>query len=308
MINYFDLQNLIDSMSEGVLFIDNKNNYIVNRQFRIIFDIVGEDKQALAEVLGKYKLLNFTNHDGYAESEISVNGNKVTVESFCYHKSNIFKFDIILFKEVTEVSEARNEIEELKFALSSLKDVLDNAYQGFVLVNEEGIIIKWNYEKLFGIKEEDALGKHVEDVIENTRLHIVLKTGKKELYDVQRIQGHDMIASRTPIIRGGKIMGAVGTVLFKDIKQVTDLAKKLKVLESTVDKYKSEISKMYCANYSFDNIITKNEHMLKLIDEAKKAANSNSTILIEGESGTGKEYFAHAIHEESNRRLAPFIK
>ena len=308
MINYFDLQNLIDSMSEGVLFIDNKNNHIVNRQFRIIFDIVGEDKQALAEVLGKYKLLNFTNHDGYAESEISVNGNKVTVESFCYHKSNIFKFDIILFKEVTEISEAWNEIEELKFALSSLKDVLDNAYQGFVLVNEEGIIIKWNYEKLFGIKEKDALGKHVEDVIENTRLHIVLKTGKKELYDVQRIQGHDMIASRTPIIRGGKIMGAVGTVLFKDIKQVTDLAKKLKVLESTVDKYKSEISKMYCANYSFDNIITKNEHMLKLIDEAKKAANSNSTILIEGESGTGKEYFAHAIHEESNRRLAPFIR
>lgn len=308
MINYFDLQNLIDSMSEGVLLIDNKNNHIVNKQFRIIFDIVGEDKQAIDKVLEKYKLLNFTNHDGYAESEISVNGNKVTVESFCYHKSNIFKFDIILFKEVTEISEARNEIEELKFALSSLKDVLDNAYQGFVLVNEEGIIIKWNYEKLFGIKEEDALGKHVADVIENTRLHIVLKTGKKELYDVQRIQGHDMIASRTPIIRNGKIMGAVGTVLFKDIKEVTDLAKKLKVLESTVDKYKSEISKMYCANYSFDNIITKNKHMLKLIDEAKKAANSNSTILIEGESGTGKEYFAHAIHEESNRRLAPFIR
>ena len=308
MINYLDLKNFIDSMSEGVLLIDNKNNYIVNRRFKSIFDIVGEDKEALGEVIEKYKLLTFSNYEGYAESEIWVKGKKVTLESFCNHKSNIFKFDIILFKEVTEISEARNEIEELKFALSSLKDVLDNAYQGFVLVNEEGKIIKWNYEKLFGIKEEDALGKHVEDVIENTRLHIVLKTGKKELYDVQRIQGHDMIASRTPIIRNGKIIGAVGTVLFKDIKEVTDLAKRLKVLESTVDKYKSEISRMYCANYSFDNIITKNKHMLKLIDEAKKAANSNSTILIEGESGTGKEYFAHAIHEESSRRLAPFIR
>lgn len=308
MINYLDLQNFIDSMSEGVLLIDNKNNYIVNRRFKSIFDIVGEDKEALGEVIEKYKLLTFLNYEGYAESEIWVKGKKVTLESFCNHKSNIFKFDIILFKEVTEISEARNEIEELKFALSSLKDVLDNAYQGFVLVNEEGKIIKWNYEKLFGIKEEDALGKHVEDVIENTRLHIVLKTGKKELYDVQRIQGHDMIASRTPIIRNGNIIGAVGTVLFKDIKEVTDLAKRLKVLESTVDKYKSEISRMYCANYSFDNIITKNKHMLKLIDEAKKAANSNSTILIEGESGTGKEYFAHAIHEESSRRLAPFIR
>jgi PAS domain S-box-containing protein len=295
-------------MYEGVLFIDNKNNRIVNRQFKRIFDIVGEDNKALTKVLEKYKLFNFTNHDGYAESEIFVGNKKITIESFCYRYLNIFEFDIILFKETTEISEARDEIEELKLALNSLKDVLDNAYQGFVLVNEDGIIIKWNYEKLFGIKEEDALGKHVEDVIENTRLHIVTKTGKKELYDVQRIQGHDMIASRTPIIKDGKIMGAVGTVLFKDIKEFTDLAKKLKILESTVDKYKSEISRMYRANYNFDDIITRNVHMLDLIDIAKKAANSASTILIEGESGTGKEYFSHAIHEESNRRLAPFIR
>ena len=308
MINYVDLQNMIDSMYEGVLFIDNKNNRIVNRQFKRIFDIVGEDNKALTKVLEKYKLFNFTNHDGYAESEIFVGNKKITIESFCYRYLNIFEFDIILFKETTEISEARDEIEELKLALNSLKDVLDNAYQGFVLVNEDGIIIKWNYEKLFGIKEEDALGKHVEDVIENTRLHIVTKTGKKELYDVQRIQGHDMIASRTPIIKDGKIMGAVGTVLFKDIKEFTDLAKKLKILESTVDKYKSEISRMYRANYNFDDIITRNVHMLDLIDIAKKAANSASTILIEGESGTGKEYFSHAIHEESNRRLAPFIR
>lgn len=308
MINYDDLQNLIDSMYEGVLFIDNKGNRIVNRQFKRIFDIVGKDNSALANVLVKYKLLNFTNHDGYAESEIVIGNKNIAVESFCYRYLNIFQFDIILFKESTEIFEARNEIEELKLALNSLKDVLDNAYQGFVLVNEDGIIIKWNYEKLFGIKEEDALGKHVEEVIENTRLHVVIKTGKKELYDVQRIQGHDMIASRTPIFKDDKVIGAVGTVLFKDIKEVTDLAKRLKILESTVDKYRSEISKMYHANYNFDDIITQNIHMLELIDIAKKAANSGSTILIEGESGTGKEYFAHAIHEESNRRLAPFIR
>ena len=308
MINYEDLQDLIDSMYEGVLFIDNKNNRIVNKQFKRIFNLEDDNGKELAKVLDKYKLLSFTNHEGYAESEISIGERNITVESFCYRNLNIFQFDIILFKEATEITEARNEIEELKLALNSLKDVLDNAYQGFVLVNEEGKIIKWNYEKLFGIKEEDALGRYVEDVIENTRLHVVLKTGKKELYDVQRIQGHDMIASRTPVIKDGKVIGAVGTVLFKDIKEVTDLAKRLKILESTVDKYKSEISKMYHANYSFDDIITQNNHMLELIDISKKAANSGSTILIEGESGTGKEYFAHAIHEESNRRLAPFIR
>lgn len=302
-----DLQNFINSMSEGVFFEDYKHNRIVNNQFKKIFNITKKDNTALTETLEKYELLNFVNHEGYTKSEILIDDKKVSVESFCYRNLNVFQFIFLVFKNAAEESET-SEIEEIKLALGSMKDILDNAYQGFVLVNEKGEIIKWNYEKLFGIKEADAIGKNVVDVIENTRLHIVVKTGKKELYDVQRIQGHDMIASRTPIIKDDRIIGAVGTVLFKDIKEVTDLAKRLKMLESTVDKYRIEISKMYHANYCFDDIKTQNAHMLELIGVAKKAANSSSTILIEGESGTGKEYFAHAIHEESNRRLSPFIR
>jgi len=212
------------------------------------------------------------------------------------------------YNKVVDNDETKSEIEELKESLSFMKDILDNAYQGMVLVNEKGKIIKWNYEKLFGIKEEDVLGKSVEDVIENTRLHIVVRTGHKELYDIQRIQGHDMIASRTPIIKDGHIIGAVGTVLFKDVKEVKDLAVRLKVLENTVNIYKNELGKMYCANYTFDDIIAQNKEMIEIKDIAKKAANSSSTILIEGESGTGKEYFAHAIHDASNRRNSPFIR
>lgn len=38
------------------------------------------------------------------------------------------------------------------------------------------------------------------------------------------------------------------------------------------------------------------------------AAKTNSNVLILGESGTGKELFAHAIHNNSKRKDAPFIK
>ena len=33
------------------------------------------------------------------------------------------------------------------------------AYEGFALVDSEGRIVKWNYEELLGIKEEDAIKK-----------------------------------------------------------------------------------------------------------------------------------------------------
>ncbi len=116
-----------------------------------------------------------------------------------------------------------------------------------------------------------------------------------------------MIVSRIPIqkneillcCRNGNVPRYKGSKI---------LSSKLGKLESKVNQYKSEIDRIHQAKYSFENIITSNPKMKYLIDLAKKASDSNSTILIEGESGTGKEYFAHAIHKASYRKYGPFIR
>ena len=200
-----------------------------------------------------------------------------------------------------------DKLAELKESIEMLEDILNYAYEGYVLVDPEGRIVKMNYEKLMGIKEEDAIGKPVQEVIENTRMHIVVKTGKKEIRDVQRIQGHDMITNRIPIIKENKVIGAVGTVLFKDISEVKELAHQLLDLQSKINKYKGEIERIEGTKYSFDSIITRNPKMEYLKKIGKRAAETNSTVLIIGESGTGKELFAHAIHRASYRRAEPFI-
>ncbi len=45
-----------------------------------------------------------------------------------------------------------------------------------------------------------------------------------------------------------------------------------------------------------------------VIEKIRIVAKSKSTVLLRGESGTGKELFAAAIHEQSPRRNAPFVK
>lgn len=308
IINDDNLRSLLDCLTEGVLIVDSENRVIANSRFETMFNIKQNKRAGIFEVLEKYELMKIVNSGVYTKKNISIKGKKFKAETVKIGNTEEGIYSIIIFKEADTTEDKDAQIQELKKSLDSMKDIVDNAYQGMALVNKEGLIVKWNYEKLFGIKEEDVLGKHVEDVIENTRLHIVVKTGEKELCDVQRIQGHDMIASRIPIIKNGEIIGAVGTVLFKDIKEVRDLAKRLKMLESTVDKYKEEISKMYSAKYSFDNIITQNKRMLKIKNIARRAAYSDSTVLIQGESGTGKEYFAHAIHNGSQRKHFSFIR
>ncbi|HSP48523.1 MAG TPA: PAS domain S-box protein, partial [Clostridiaceae bacterium] len=117
-------------------------------------------------------------------------------------------------KKDIQGKEDAQQLKLLKDSLNMLEDILSYAYEGYVLVDAEAKIVKINYEKLLGIREEDVLGKDVRDVLENTRMHIVVKTGEKELRDVQRLQGHDMITTRIPIVKNGKVIGAVGTVLF----------------------------------------------------------------------------------------------
>jgi PAS domain S-box-containing protein len=199
------------------------------------------------------------------------------------------------------------QLKLLKDSLNMLEDILSYAYEGYVLVDADAKIVKINYEKLLGIREEDVIGKDVRDVLENTRMHIVVKTGEKELRDVQRLQGHDMITNRIPIVKNGKVIGAVGTVLFKDISDVKELAHQLLDLQSKINKYKGEIERIEGTRYSFNTINTINPKMLYLKKVGEMAAESNSTVLITGESGTGKEVFAHAIHRASYRKQEAFV-
>ena len=53
--------------------------------------------------------------------------------------------------------------------------------------------------------------------------------------------------------------------------------------------------------------ITENKHVLELIDNLKRVANSKATVLIQGESGTGKEVLANMIHHFSPRQTKPFV-
>jgi two-component system response regulator AtoC len=59
--------------------------------------------------------------------------------------------------------------------------------------------------------------------------------------------------------------------------------------------------------FSFENIVSKNEKMQEIFEVIKKVSPYKSTMLITGESGTGKELVARALHYNSDRSQNPFI-
>src|SRR5262252_3691731 len=60
--------------------------------------------------------------------------------------------------------------------------------------------------------------------------------------------------------------------------------------------------------FRFGNIIGKSKKMHEVLELVESVAGSDANILIQGENGTGKELIANAIHYNSKRAKAPFIK
>jgi PAS domain S-box-containing protein len=191
-----------------------------------------------------------------------------------------------------------------------LEEALAHAYEGIIITNPDGIIVKSNraYANFLGVALEDMIGKHVTELVENTRMHIVARTGIPEIAQIQRIRGHDMVCSRIPIYEQGKVVAVVGKIMFQDIGDLFAMTGKFARMEKELEYYKSELSRRFGARYSFDNIVGRSEALEQVKTLGRRVARSDSTILLEGESGTGKELFAHAVHVESARALGPFIK
>ena len=124
-----------------------------------------------------------------------------------------------------------------------LNVILNNAYEWLVIIDDKGYIMMMSkgYKEFIGDMVPE--GKHVTEVIENTKLHDIVKTGKTQIGEIQIIKGQQVIASRLPIIKDNKIIGAIGKVIFKDITDFYDMSKKIITMEKEIKYYKNNILK-----------------------------------------------------------------
>jgi transcriptional regulator with PAS, ATPase and Fis domain len=195
------------------------------------------------------------------------------------------------------------------FASDIIHHLLTDPFNAMTVVDAEARIAFLSpvHEGFFGLDRGAAIGRPVADVIENTRLDRVVKTGKAEIGDVQRMRGQDRVVNRTPIFRDGTLVGAIGRVMFKNPEQVQALNSRVNALEKELEFYRREAHVLRREAFDLDTIVGRSEAIRRLKEDIVRVAPLDIPVLILGESGTGKELVAHAIHRLSARQGAKMV-
>lgn len=210
----------------------------------------------------------------------------------------------------------QNYIDQIKknFYLSGiptdmLAGLLDNPYEGLILIDTRGIIRFVNNatDGAYLKPARDCIGCHISEISPESKMLRVIKTGRAEIVRSMTFNNKDCMLLRFPLMKNGRIIGVAGKFLTISPENIKELYDRIDDLKNNLDYYKKTLNQLYCSRYTFDNIIGNSLLIKKVKALALQTAKTDSSVLITGESGTGKELLAHSIHHFSHRKNNNFV-
>jgi transcriptional regulator with PAS, ATPase and Fis domain len=202
----------------------------------------------------------------------------------------------------------------LKLAAQSMFETFAKTAMGMMVVGRDHRIV-WisdgykNFLPLLGHEESDFVGRRVEEVVPNTLMAQVIETGQPILVDLLTNQAGSFLVSRLPLRdKQGEVIGALGMVLL-DHPETTmqPLMAKFSRLQRELDHARQQLAAQRRPKYTVASFIGSSPVAMEVKRQARRVAQTDSTVLLLGETGTGKELLAHAIHAASARASRPFV-
>lgn len=159
---------------------------------------------------------------------------------------------------------------EIAFLTQQLSSILESIREGVLAVDNEGKITTCNIEAKRLLKldaSDNILGEPVLNIITNSRLPEVLKSGIGN-FDQPMIVGDSLVVvNRLPVILQGKVIGAVST--FRDKMQLDKIDQRLADVERYVEALRSQRHEFMNKLHTISGLLTMEEYNLarELIDE-----------------------------------------
>lgn len=133
----------------------------------------------------------------------------------------------------------------------------------------------------------------------------ILRKAKEELPEAEVIvlTGHSSIHSAVTAMQGGAYTYLTKPLDIQELRgAVEKAASRIRLIRRN-----AALARRLDERFGFEGVIGNSPVMLRVIEQLKALAPTETTVLILGESGTGKELVARALHQNSNRKNKPFV-
>jgi PAS domain S-box-containing protein len=205
---------------------------------------------------------------------------------------------------------AKEELLHAKKLKGELWAVLNSVQDAIEVVDNTGLIKYVNpaFTRVTGIAEVTRVGKNIFDVSPHGALAQALVKQKPVTGYRAKVGGSgvEVISNAAPILVEGEVTGAV--VVFQPITDILRLMDELQKSTTIIENLYAKIEQITGSKFTFNDLVGTSRVFQATLEMAKKAAKSDTPVMLVGESGTGKELFAQAIHHAGIRRGKPFIK
>ncbi|WP_292592764.1 MULTISPECIES: sigma-54-dependent Fis family transcriptional regulator [unclassified Mesotoga] len=179
--------------------------------------------------------------------------------------------------------------------------ILNSLIEGIIVVDSDETIAFINDEAvdILGVDGEEAVGAPVRETIPNTRLHIVLKTGKTELNRIQYLEEKTIVTSRFPIVNAkGEVHAAMA--VFRDITNVERMA------EEVINHKEMEVLLTSIIDAIYDAISVADEKgKIVLVNKAYTRITGMSPDYVVGKMATVDIAEGSSLHLEVARTRKP---
>ena len=190
---------------------------------------------------------------------------------------------MVVFLEGDFTVHTPNEMREVDQLLHenafTAEQIFSSMANGLIVTNQHDIITVCNpaAARIIGIHESDAIGKKVEDVVPNTRLNIVNKTGEGEIASRQMMGKAMTITNRTPIVIDGEVRGAIA--VFEDISALEKVKwefYEVKELQERLQLILESVQDGICVVSKTGEVIYVNPSYLRIVNrESKQVLGTN---------------------------------
>jgi PAS domain S-box-containing protein len=293
------------TFEELQLFV-NPEDYEISTQILLQHRVVRDFETKLRIKSGEIRFVNF------AADIIELQGNK---------------YALITFEDITDLKTAEQELRKKEEQQALILRSLPMAfYVAQPFGNFGGTWVSEQMENISGIAPDQFMA----DInLWAARLHPDDKKHALMAFEKIHQQGSVSVEYRWKVADGyykwfhdeavlvrdenGASKEIIGTWLDVTERKQAEKAIENALIEVEKLKNRLQVENIYLQDeikieHNFEEIISQNQEVRKVLRKVEQVALTSSTVLILGETGTGKELFARAVHNLSDRSDRPLVK